>query len=256
MLEIEVLARLRIGTPEDIRPAAMLLRDTVNRLCGLRTAVCHNISSSQPMRDAEGAVLASSVFGFAEESEAWWLHPHLALNSPLTAACRFEAEPFWCNARGIWTRHRNPALEMVDLSDFEARALTRSAIVVPIHLPLGQVAAASFLPPDPETDDLSAPFQGFSDLLAVYVRQFVSSYVQVTRQARPGGTRPSLTKREVECLRWAAMGKTNEEIATIMALARTTIRFHIRNASEKLNAVNRDQTVFKATQLGYLGTVP
>jgi DNA-binding CsgD family transcriptional regulator len=64
-----------------------------------------------------------------------------------------------------------------------------------------------------------------------------------------------LTKREVECLRWAAAGKTNDEIATIINLKRTTIRFHIRAAAQKLDAVNRDQALFKAAQLGFLGTL-
>ena len=38
----------------------------------------------------------------------------------------------------------------------------------------------------------------------------------------------------------------------IMSRSRATVRFHIHNASIKLNAVNRSQTVFKAAQLGYI----
>ena len=62
-----------------------------------------------------------------------------------------------------------------------------------------------------------------------------------------------LSKREVECLRWAAVGKTDFEISMIMLRSRATVRFHIHNASVKLSAVNRSQTLFKATQLGYIG---
>ncbi|MDD1451359.1 helix-turn-helix transcriptional regulator [Sphingomonas sp. H160509] len=65
----------------------------------------------------------------------------------------------------------------------------------------------------------------------------------------------ALTKREVECLRWAGAGKTNDDIAIILGLKRTTIRFHIRSAAQKLDAVNRDQALFKAAQLGFLGKV-
>lgn len=64
-----------------------------------------------------------------------------------------------------------------------------------------------------------------------------------------------LSKREVECLRWAAVGKTDVEIAMILGRSCATVRFHIHNAATKLEAVNRSQTVFKATQLGYLGSV-
>lgn len=38
----------------------------------------------------------------------------------------------------------------------------------------------------------------------------------------------------------------------ILERSRATVRFHIRNATQKLDAVNKSQAVFKATQLGYL----
>ncbi|PNB42319.1 helix-turn-helix transcriptional regulator, partial [Pseudomonas sp. FW305-130] len=69
-------------------------------------------------------------------------------------------------------------------------------------------------------------------------------------QALPAHLR--LSKREVECLRWAAIGKTDFEISMIIGRSRATVRFHIHNASTKLSAVNRSQTVFKAAQLGYI----
>ena len=52
--------------------------------------------------------------------------------------------------------------------------------------------------------------------------------------------------------RLAYIGKTDLEISMIMSRSRATVRFHIHNASMKLNAVNRSQTVFKAAQLGYI----
>ena len=67
--------------------------------------------------------------------------------------------------------------------------------------------------------------------------------------------RKKLSKREIECLRWAAAGKTDSEIGMILSRSSATIRFHLHNAALKLDAVNRSQTVFKAGQLGYLGSV-
>ena len=72
-----------------------------------------------------------------------------------------------------------------------------------------------------------------------------------TRQWLPADCQ--LTKREVECLRWASIGKTDKEISMILGRSHATVRFHIQNAGEKLDAVNRSQTIFKAAQLGYLG---
>jgi len=249
-----VLNAVRITAASGIRAAAEALRDAVAERTGLRVAVTDNIASASPMRDADGAILASDVFG-AEADECWWTTPHLALTSPLPMACRFESEPFWCNAAGIHTRTANPLLANFDLRRFRERALTSAAIVAPIHLPFGQIAAASFLSPDHEIDDLSAEFAEHGEALALLARVFVSSYVKATERRSAAVGAIMLSKREVECLRWAAAGKTNDEIAIILGLKRTTIRFHIRTAAEKLNAVNRDQALFKAAQLGFLGTL-
>lgn len=248
----EAVAAVRFVDPTGIRAAAEALRDEVHAACGLRTAVSHNIAIRELMRDGDGAILASDIFGFREGEARWWEAPHLALSSPLVHACRVEAEPFWCNADGFRTRIANPLLEAIDLTDFRARAMTAAALVVPIHLPFGQIGAASFLSPDPEEEDLSQAYEACADGLAVLVRAFVESYVKVTARARPDLAGVSLTRREVECLRWAAAGKTNDEIGLILGLQRTTVRFHIRAASQKLDAVNRDQTLFKAAQLGFL----
>ena len=39
----------------------------------------------------------------------------------------------------------------------------------------------------------------------------------------------------------------------IIGLSHATVRYHIHRAGEKLNSVNRAQTIVKAGQLGYLG---
>lgn len=250
----EAIAAVRIHGAIDIRPAAEALREAVVSVTGLRVHVTHNIASSSPMRDDKGEVLAETVFSDPDRP-AWWRYPHFALTSPLPAACRFEAEPFWCNGEGIHCRTPNALLNSIDLTNFEERALTRAALVAPIHLPFGQIGAASFLSPDLEVTDLSVQFGAFAEMLALLARIFVASYVKVTERRAPEFGAVNLSKREAECLRWAAAGKTNEEIAMILGLKRTTIRFHIRTAAQKLDAVNRDQALFRAAQLGFLATL-
>lgn len=251
----EVIEAVRFAEPAGIRPAAEALRDAVVAICGLRTAVTHNVASREPMRDDQGVVLASDVFGFRGEDLRWWEVPQLALSSPIVHACRVEAEPFWCNAMGFHTRLPNSLLDAIDMHDFRIRAMTAAALVVPVHLPFGQIAAASFLSPEPDANDLSDAYARHADALGLLARAFIQSYVKLTERERPGPGGVSLTKREVECLRWAAAGKTNDEIGLILGLQRTTVRYHIRAASVKLDAVNRDQTVVKAAQLGFLGTI-
>jgi len=246
-------AEVAIASRDDIRRAAEAFRDAVGRMGAFRIVMSDNIASRRPMATPDGAVLAASVFGFEKPEERWWSNGQLALQSPLARACRYESEPFWANAQGFRTRHRNPYLEKIDLRNFEQRALVSAAIVVPVHLPFGQIGMAAFGAYDPEHADLSAAFDDHADALMLLTQRFVTSYAKVTRKRQWLPADCQLTKREIECLRWAAVGKTDKEIAAIIDRSHATIRFHIQNASEKLNAVNRSQTIFKAAQLGYLG---
>jgi DNA-binding CsgD family transcriptional regulator len=242
-----------IRSVDDIHAAAVALRDIAVEVAGLRVAATDNIASKEPMIDAEGSVLAADIWGWTADGERWWAAERLALASPLTHGCRYESEPFWVNAEGFRTRSPNAYLDTVGLEDFETRAMCKASIVIPVHLPFGQIGAASFGCKDKTRDDLAAEFAAHADELAVYARTFIAGYVKVhrTRQWVPGGCQ--LSKREVECLRWAAVGKTDREIGMILGRSHATIRFHLNNASEKLNSVNRSQTIFKAAQLGYLG---
>ena len=247
--------RLTIRCLDDIRPAAEALNKAVLDLVGLRTAPSANIASKEPMVDGHGAILAAEVFGWVGPGMRWWENSRIALTSPLVIACRYESEPFWCNMHGIHVRQRNPHIDALDLADFCNRVMSEAAIAIPIHLPFGQIAAVSFSPQEPNRIDLSREFAENADTLELYARRFICSYVKVRHKQSLVRPDVRLSKREVECLRWAALGKTDQEIATIIHRSCATIRFHIHNAAVKLDAVNRSQTLFKASQLGYLGAV-
>jgi LacI family transcriptional regulator len=55
-----------------------------------------------------------------------------------------------------------------------------------------------------------------------------------------------ISTRERECLKWAAKGKTSWEISQILGVTESTIIYHLRNATRKLNAANRLHAVAKA----------
>jgi LuxR family quorum-sensing system transcriptional regulator CciR len=242
---------VRITSPSDVRRAAEAFH-VISMECGMRAAPAQDIADKRTPVDGEGNLLAREVFGWSDDDRVWWRNSRIALDSPLTSACRFESEPFWANAGGFNTRQPNPYLQSIDLTNFESRAMTRAAIAVPVHLPFGQIGAVSFNPLDREKTDLSEDFLKYSDAFAVYSRVFIATYVKAMGSAQALPPESRLSKREVECLRWAAIGKTDLEISMIMSRSRATVRFHIHNAATKLNAVNRSQTVFKASQLGYI----
>ncbi len=251
--EHALLDSVTVRVPQDIRPAAEALADFVATL-GLRAALCEDISSAETMTDFEGGVLASEVFGWLADGDRWWEDHRLALHSPLPRACRYESEPFWCSAEGFFTAFPNSHLDAIKLNRFMVTQFHyAAAIVIPVHLPFAQISANSFVSCNPKLDDLSNVFATHGRTLALVTRRFISSYVTTMRSSRRIPSDCGLSKREVECLRWAAIGKTDREIGMIITLSHATVRYHINRASEKLNAVNRAQTIFKAGQLGYLG---
>lgn len=55
-----------------------------------------------------------------------------------------------------------------------------------------------------------------------------------------------LTKREKEILSWAALGKTNRDIAQSLFLAEETVASHMKSAMKKLSAQNKAEAVATA----------
>lgn len=252
---MDAIARCTITESARIRPAAEALRDVAWEWARLRVAVADNIASKNPLTDEDGDVLAAEVFGWNAPHERWWTDSRHALSSPVPRACRYESEPFWVNADGFRTRQPNRYLEAIDLANFEKRTFAPACIGIPIHLPFGQIGCVTLSSADPEKTDLSAEYEAYADTLGLIASRFVAGCVKVQRTRHWLPANCQLTKREVECLRWASIGKTDKEISMILGRSHATVRFHIQNAGEKLDAVNRSQTIFKAAQLGYLGHV-
>jgi DNA-binding NarL/FixJ family response regulator len=61
-----------------------------------------------------------------------------------------------------------------------------------------------------------------------------------------------LTPREVETLRWIAMGFTHSQIATRMGLSQATVNTYAKRIRAKLNVNNKAELTRMAIQLGHL----
>lgn len=56
----------------------------------------------------------------------------------------------------------------------------------------------------------------------------------------------AISRREIDCLRWIAAGKSLQEVGIILGISERTVRFHLNAAREKLNCVTTTQAVAKA----------
>ena len=59
-----------------------------------------------------------------------------------------------------------------------------------------------------------------------------------------------LTARELQCLRWIAMGKTDDQIAELLKIGKWTVVSHVKSAKYKLGTPNRASAVAMAVSLG------
>lgn len=243
-----------IRTPADIRPAAVQLRQAVESVGPFLIIPCDDLSCSEVMVDSDGKILAEDVFGWKNKSN-WYKNKTLALRDPISEACRCESEPFYFKDGRFVTSQTNDLLNFIDLShlnefiDFDPA----SGIIVPVHMAMGTIGALALYIFESDFD-VGAVFQQYADDLFILGCHFINGYRKVSKRYRQlAVSNLHLTKHEVQCLKWAAFGKTDEEIALILKRSPATIRFHLNKAATKLNTSNRPQTVVKATQLGFIG---
>ena len=63
---------------------------------------------------------------------------------------------------------------------------------------------------------------------------------------------PILSVREIEVLNWLKHGKSTWDISAILGISERTVNFHVRNITQKLDAVNRTQAVAVGASLGLI----
>jgi LuxR family quorum sensing-dependent transcriptional regulator len=144
----------------------------------------------------------------------------------------------WSEAR--YDRESNPAAHLVMTRATEFRLM--EGYCIPLHYDEGGAVismATEQLNIDPVT-------KSALQLIGVYAHNRIRSL------GRPKSERALLTAREREVLRWAADGKTSWEVSVILRISERTVKFHLIQASRKLNAVNRTSAVAKALALGLI----
>ncbi|MTI43475.1 LuxR family quorum sensing-dependent transcriptional regulator [Roseibium hamelinense] len=176
---------------------------------------------------------------------AWtekYLREHYILDDPVIARAARTALPFFYHE----------ALEAPGISDRahkireEARAYSLTdGVFIPVYGPSGFEGCLSL---GGDTEHLTA-----SDLKALHIAG-VYAYQHFFRLIKNGvdtsDTGAVLTKRETECLKWSAAGKTSTDIADVLGISRHTADWYLKEATRKLGAANRTHAVAIAFRLG------
>ncbi|GAB3271106.1 helix-turn-helix transcriptional regulator [Parahaliea aestuarii] len=214
-------------------------------------AASADISSPHPLLDREGRPLAESLFRWLDPELRYWEDPGFALRLAIIQACRVCAEPFYLQRGQLASWRHNGALEAVNEQETFDGFGVEAAILVPCHLPGGVIGLIAWASADAKLP-VAEIFQQHASELLTLTLTFLSSYRDCSTRARMEAP-PRLTPREIQCLKWAALGKTDAEVALIMDISLPTVRFHITNAARKLAVSGRSQALYRAAMLGYIG---
>jgi LuxR family quorum-sensing transcriptional regulator LasR len=129
----------------------------------------------------------------------------------------------------------------------------RSGITFPIHGADGELGVVCFVS-DVRADKkfLAEVHRSLASLALIRDYVFESSL----RFANTGSAidkTTSVTPREKECLKWAAVGKSSWEISKILHCSEATIKFHMANIRRKFGVNTSRQAIVKAIGHGTIG---
>lgn len=206
-----------------------------------------DLGDPEPMSDEQGVPYAESRLRWFEDTP-YWRNRRLALDSPFLHAARLSSEPFYYVEGTLQTWRSTGMFEAIDVSNVSGIS---GAIVAPVHLPRGRLGAIVWAAVEPI--DTAQVFAEKAAQFHAAALRLISSHAEASGRPRAAAGNVHLTRREVQCLRWAAAGKTDPEIAIILSLSNSTVRFHLRNAATKMGVNGRAQSVQVAAGLGFVG---
>lgn len=245
----------RLRESADLIAAAACLKD-IGRAIGMpHPAVIDDYSSNRLLTVEDGRAL-TSVLGWDPSFVEQWLEQRLHLVSPIAAVCRMSTRPFCWDAQTV----ADAVMDGRGGTQIDWPLTPRNGfyggITIPVHMPRERTGSVSWYAREPTTN-VADVLREHGDLLRLAGLHFLDLVYAARTEAGTDTPRsPKLSERELECLSWAALGRTDTEIGALIHRAPTTARFHIDNAVRKLGARNRTQAVAIAAQQGLIHPLP
>ncbi|MEO8224177.1 MAG: LuxR family transcriptional regulator [Gammaproteobacteria bacterium] len=171
------------------------------------------------------------------------------VSDPVIAYCTRNVAPV------KWSELRTEPGSAAERVMNEAREFgLHDGISMPVHGPHGEQGILSLTTRGgpAHADDVTRHSLPYAPLMATFLHDALRRVSGLMDDPQ----RPALTERELDCLRWAADGKTSGEIAQLLTLTESTINFHFGNAVRKLDVSSRQHAVARAALQGYLRPMP
>jgi len=164
------------------------------------------------------------------------------MRDPLVTELRKTVQPYsWSDVRQRrkLTKTENKIID-------EGREFgVREGIIIPIVTLSGSLSVFSPCGPEP---DLSQRARSALEIIGIYSQQALKR--ALIRTQREEAAHTPLTPREREIMQWVAIGKSDEEIATLLSIGASTVTTHVESAKRKLDAFRRTYAVVQAIRFG------
>ena len=177
-----------------------------------------------------------------------WKDSSLFGLDPVMQHCKRSSIPI------IWDQETYASNGQGSLWEQQAAYGFKAGVGVTLHLPGDQHFFIGVDRDKPLTANAKTMTRMVADLqlFAVHAHVAGSRLLVPIATDEAGNLRPSLTKRELEVLRWTMDGKLASEVGELLNISERTAVFHLQNASRKLDCKSKFQAVLKAVQLGLL----
>lgn len=187
----------------------------------------------QDKRTPEQALVLSS------HSEEWisdYRDRRRYLNDPVVLAARQRISPF------NWQDCTRPN---VGLCEAGSQCQRVKGFTFAVHDQQQQMSLLSVIRRDDNLSFSRDVIARLADLQMLLILLHEKTYL------RPENC-PALSPREQEVLLWSSRGKTYGEIAIILGIQLSTVKFHIANTTRKLGVSNGKHAIRRALEMNYL----
>jgi len=164
------------------------------------------------------------------------------IRDPLVTELRKSVYPYtWGDVRGRRKLTKTEARIIDEGRDFGVN----DGFIVPIVTLSGSLSVFSPCGPDP---DLSQRARSALELIGIYSQQALKR--ALIHDQREEAAHAPLSPREREIMQWVAVGKSDDEIATLLSIGAATVTSHVESAKRKLDAFRRTYAVVQAIRFG------
>lgn len=227
--------------------AGDLLREA-GELIELPWCGCIDDVSGNALAEGTNARRMSEDFGWPKWLMEKWSSRAYARQHPIYLYCRLENSVFCVETESLWD-----SMKPLTPAQKQMRADTQKLevfgnVIAPIHFSLGRTAAVVWsTQKEVDVENVVASYAGPLHSIAY---RFMSILIPQEPYYADLRKTAYLTDRQIDCLSWLARGKTMAETATILDISVHTIREHLRDITDRLNAANMTHAVAIACQLG------